>query len=218
MGGLMRVLLGDLRRQYAPGCFQTMKIRSATRIHARRRRSRIPRSCSALVTAPQALTRRSLARALTRDQSPPADACCRSAEAPKADDDGLRTAYAAGSWQQSIGRLRGACRIAVPTRVSMNRCRSPREAERHRRIDPQAPGRRDRRGNRLGQDHAVAQALPAAGRGAAGLIGCTQPRRIAARAVARRVAEELNVELGGAVGFQVRFNDQVGERTATSSS
>ena len=53
-----------------------------------------------------------------------------------------------------------------------------------------------------------------AGRGAAGMIGCTQPRRIAARAVARRVAEELQVPLGGAVGFQVRFNDQVGERTA----
>ncbi|QQP98400.1 ATP-dependent RNA helicase HrpA [Lysobacter enzymogenes] len=54
----------------------------------------------------------------------------------------------------------------------------------------------------------------AAGRGAAGLIGCTQPRRIAARAVARRVAEELDTELGGAVGYQVRFNENVGERTA----
>lgn len=54
----------------------------------------------------------------------------------------------------------------------------------------------------------------AAGRGAAGMIGCTQPRRIAARAVARRVAEELQVPLGGAVGFQVRFNDAVGEQTA----
>src|SRR5690606_12804542 len=53
-----------------------------------------------------------------------------------------------------------------------------------------------------------------AGRGAAGMIGCTQPRRIAARAVARRVAEELQVPLGGAVGFQVRFNDNVGEHTA----
>src|SRR5690606_28759255 len=54
----------------------------------------------------------------------------------------------------------------------------------------------------------------AAGRGAAGMIGCTQPRRIAARAVARRVAEELGVLVGDAVGFQVRFTDQVGERTA----
>ena len=54
----------------------------------------------------------------------------------------------------------------------------------------------------------------AAGRGAAGMIGCTQPRRIAARAVARRVAEELKTPMGGLVGYQVRFNDSVGERTA----
>ncbi|CAD0316414.1 ATP-dependent RNA helicase HrpA [Xanthomonas hortorum] len=51
----------------------------------------------------------------------------------------------------------------------------------------------------------------AAGRGAAGMIGCTQPRRIAARAVAARVAEELKTPLGTTVGFQVRFTDRVGE-------
>ncbi len=54
----------------------------------------------------------------------------------------------------------------------------------------------------------------AAGRGAAGMIGCTQPRRIAARTVAKRVADELKAPLGGLVGYQVRFNDNVGERTA----
>jgi ATP-dependent helicase HrpA len=53
----------------------------------------------------------------------------------------------------------------------------------------------------------------AAGRGSAGMIGCTQPRRIAARAVARRVAEELQVPLGGAVGYQVRFTENVGDET-----
>ncbi|KAF1713405.1 ATP-dependent RNA helicase HrpA [Pseudoxanthomonas sangjuensis] len=53
----------------------------------------------------------------------------------------------------------------------------------------------------------------AAGRGAAGMIGCTQPRRIAARAVARRVAEELKAPVGGAVGYQVRFTDNVGDDT-----
>ena len=51
----------------------------------------------------------------------------------------------------------------------------------------------------------------AAGRGAAGMIGCTQPRRIAARAVARRVAAELGSEVGKLVGFQVRFTDQVSD-------
>ncbi len=51
----------------------------------------------------------------------------------------------------------------------------------------------------------------AAGRGVAGMIGCTQPRRIAARAVASRVAQELQVELGGAVGYQVRFTERVSD-------
>ncbi|WP_430391198.1 ATP-dependent RNA helicase HrpA [Dyella sp. 20L07] len=53
----------------------------------------------------------------------------------------------------------------------------------------------------------------AAGRGEAGMIGCTQPRRLAARSMARRVAEELGTQLGDQVGFQVRFNDQVSERS-----
>ncbi|MDE2084368.1 MAG: ATP-dependent RNA helicase HrpA [Xanthomonadaceae bacterium] len=51
----------------------------------------------------------------------------------------------------------------------------------------------------------------AASRGMAGLIGCTQPRRVAARSVARRVATELGTELGGLVGYQVRFAEQTGE-------
>ncbi|AJC23478.1 ATP-dependent RNA helicase HrpA [Pandoraea pulmonicola] len=45
------------------------------------------------------------------------------------------------------------------------------------------------------------------GAGGAGLIGHTQPRRIAASATARRIAEELNTPLGEIVGFKVRFND-----------
>ena len=51
------------------------------------------------------------------------------------------------------------------------------------------------------------------GRGVDGMIGHTQPRRIAARTVAERVAEELDVTLGGAVGYQVRFNDAVSDTT-----
>jgi len=47
----------------------------------------------------------------------------------------------------------------------------------------------------------------AAGRGERGLIGHTQPRRIAARAVAARIAEELATPLGAAVGYKVRFTD-----------
>ncbi|MFJ5175381.1 ATP-dependent RNA helicase HrpA [Streptomyces griseoviridis] len=47
------------------------------------------------------------------------------------------------------------------------------------------------------------------GRGVRGMIGHTQPRRIAARTVAERVAEELDTPLGQAVGWKVRFTDQV---------
>ncbi|KAA9133437.1 ATP-dependent RNA helicase HrpA [Marinihelvus fidelis] len=46
-----------------------------------------------------------------------------------------------------------------------------------------------------------------AGRGIDGQVACTQPRRIAARAMATRVAEELGVKLGEQVGYQVRFRD-----------
>ncbi len=51
------------------------------------------------------------------------------------------------------------------------------------------------------------------GRGVRGRIGHTQPRRIAARTVAERIAEELGTPLGGAVGWKVRFTDQVGDGT-----
>ncbi|MEU6245189.1 ATP-dependent RNA helicase HrpA [Streptomyces sp. NPDC047024] len=47
------------------------------------------------------------------------------------------------------------------------------------------------------------------GRGVRGMIGHTQPRRIAARTVAERVADELKTPLGEAVGWKVRFTDQV---------
>ncbi|HEY5602879.1 MAG TPA: ATP-dependent RNA helicase HrpA [Gammaproteobacteria bacterium] len=47
------------------------------------------------------------------------------------------------------------------------------------------------------------------GRGVSGLIGHTQPRRIAARSVAQRIADELKSELGDYVGYKVRFTGQV---------
>ena len=49
----------------------------------------------------------------------------------------------------------------------------------------------------------------AAGRGQLGRIACTQPRRIAARTVALRVAEELGTRVGEGIGYKVRFSDQV---------
>ena len=51
------------------------------------------------------------------------------------------------------------------------------------------------------------------GFGNLGTIGHTQPRRIAARSVAARIAEELKTELGDLVGYKVRFNDQISDNT-----
>ena len=51
------------------------------------------------------------------------------------------------------------------------------------------------------------------GLGNLGSIGHTQPRRIAARSVATRIAEELQTELGDLVGYKVRFNDQISDNT-----
>ena len=51
------------------------------------------------------------------------------------------------------------------------------------------------------------------GRGVRGMIGHTQPRRLAARTVAERIAEELGVPLGQAIGYSVRFTDNVSDRT-----
>jgi ATP-dependent helicase HrpA len=51
------------------------------------------------------------------------------------------------------------------------------------------------------------------GRGVSGLIGHTQPRRIAARSVAMRISQELDSPLGQAVGYKVRFSDKLSDRT-----
>ena len=52
-----------------------------------------------------------------------------------------------------------------------------------------------------------------AGLGIEAKIGCTQPRRVAAQSIARRLAEELNVTPGREVGCKIRFDDRSGEST-----
>lgn len=52
-----------------------------------------------------------------------------------------------------------------------------------------------------------------AGLGRAGMIGHTQPRRLAARAVASRLAQELDTQLGDLVGFKIRFSDATSSKT-----
>lgn len=45
------------------------------------------------------------------------------------------------------------------------------------------------------------------------MIGCTQPRRVAAMSVAKRVSEEMGVELGEEVGYAIRFEDCTSKKT-----
>ena len=52
------------------------------------------------------------------------------------------------------------------------------------------------------------------GRGVAGMIGCTQPRRIAAKTLSARMAKELNVPLGELVGYKIRFSDRINPDSA----
>ena len=58
-----------------------------------------------------------------------------------------------------------------------------------------------------GKTTQLTQFLMEDGYGKSGLIGCTQPRRVAAMSVAKRVSEEMEVKLGGLVGYAIRFED-----------
>lgn len=51
------------------------------------------------------------------------------------------------------------------------------------------------------------------GKGRKYMVGCTQPRRVAAMSVSRRVAEEMDVAIGEEVGYSIRFEDCSGPRT-----
>ncbi len=64
-----------------------------------------------------------------------------------------------------------------------------------------------------GKTTQLTQYLYEDGYGKRGIIGCTQPRRVAAVSVAKRVSEEMNVGLGMEVGYAIRFEDCTGERT-----
>ncbi|KAG2496372.1 hypothetical protein HYH03_005601 [Edaphochlamys debaryana] len=64
-----------------------------------------------------------------------------------------------------------------------------------------------------GKTTQVPQYLHEAGYSAAGRIGCTQPRRVAAMSVAARVAQEMGVKLGNEVGYSIRFEDCTSDKT-----
>ena len=64
-----------------------------------------------------------------------------------------------------------------------------------------------------GKTTQMTQYLIEDGYSARGMIGCTQPRRVAAMSVAKRVSEEMDVELGAEVGYSIRFEDCTSEKT-----
>jgi pre-mRNA-splicing factor ATP-dependent RNA helicase DHX38/PRP16 len=64
-----------------------------------------------------------------------------------------------------------------------------------------------------GKTTQLTQFLLEAGYGKAGMIGCTQPRRVAAMSVAKRVSEEMEVKLGEEVGYAIRFEDCTSAKT-----
>ena len=160
------------------------------------------------VMSPQSLQRK-IAQALTRDQGRLRKLASRCARTP---DDAKVAAALDEALARSIA-AREARAAALPTP----------------RIDAELPiaGEAERivaliRAHQVlviagetgsGKTTQLPQLCLAAGRGAAGIIGCTQPRRIAARTVAQRVASEMGLALGGAVGYQVRFTERVSDNT-----
>ncbi|KAG6037857.1 hypothetical protein E4U40_002069 [Claviceps sp. LM458 group G5] len=64
-----------------------------------------------------------------------------------------------------------------------------------------------------GKTTQLTQFLYEEGYGRVGMIGCTQPRRVAAMSVAKRVAEEMDVELGTICGYAIRFEDHTSKET-----
>lgn len=64
-----------------------------------------------------------------------------------------------------------------------------------------------------GKTTQITQYMAEAGYTSRGMIGCTQPRRVAAMSVAKRVAEEFGCRLGQEVGYAIRFEDQTGPET-----
>lgn len=65
-----------------------------------------------------------------------------------------------------------------------------------------------------GKTTQIAQFISEAGYSQSGkLIACTQPRRVAAMSVARRVADEMDVQLGEEVGYSIRFEELSGPKT-----
>ena len=65
-----------------------------------------------------------------------------------------------------------------------------------------------------GKSTQLTQYLYENGLGTCGKIGCTQPRRVAAKALGKRVAEEVGTQLGDKVGYRIRFDNTTANNTS----
>src|ERR1700723_3523208 len=128
-----------------------------------------------------------------------------------------------GAREQALDRLRGdpgaAEARADARRASVPVLRYPAELPVSQRRDEIAAAIRDHQvvivagETGSGKTTQLPKICLELGRGSAGQIGHTQPRRIAARTVAERIATELGTELGDVVGYKVRFTDTSSDST-----
>ena len=177
--------------------------------------TRLPeRNASPTVSAPHDDLRARLAGAHPRRRAPAAPAARRPPEDPRpagprapARADRRRRRRGRGAHRPPPGRRPGG---QLPRGAA-----GQRPARRHRRraarrtrwsSSPARPAR--------GRPPSCPRSPSSSAAGCAGRIGHTQPRRIAARSVAERIAEELDSPLGEVVGFKMRFTDQVGDAHA----
>jgi ATP-dependent helicase HrpA len=128
------------------------------------------------------------------------------------DDDARSAALAEIAAETERARLRLDSRIASVPRITY-----PQSLPVSARKDDIASAIRDHQvvvvAGETGKTTQIPKICLELGRGIRGQIGHTQPRRIAARTVAERIAEEVDRPLGSTVGYKVRFTDQVSDDT-----
>ncbi len=148
--------------------------------------------------------------------------CSATATTPAASSPPSRAAIAAAprrpssstTWPRSSrgSRPRPRPAVAGPARAPRSpirtSSRSWRARTRSSRPSGRAPSSSSRARPGCGKSTQIPKMCLEAGRGVAGLVGCTQPRRIAAVTIAYRIAEELGEELGRSVGYKIRFQDR----------
>lgn len=134
-----------------------------------------------------------------------------------------RRAHAGKPFDKGLAKLQGdialACQRAETRAANLPRPRFDPSLPVNQRLDDLREAIRDHQvvvicgATGSGKSTQIPKICMTLGRGVHGWIGHTQPRRLAARTLAQRISDELATTLGEAVGYKVRFTDQVSERT-----